>query len=268
VVDRALISRKTEGTAALFLGELKQELALGLRYRPVRATPVTPAVTVNITRELVRQFTPAGEEITGLRIYDAVGFAGAEHEFVAGWTARAGLEVRVWEEPGRRGQDATGGRLVMEKGGSLAERLFRADVSVNEEYRRFTVEGIFTAAFGEWRIRPRIRYGWGENLPVHLAFPLGGDDGFPGLHVGELRGDREALAGLIVTHPFIGPVLARVEAMTGRTASGGPAIPEGRWLFGVRAGLGLETSLGPVRVEYGRTRDDRDALFVRLGRWF
>jgi hypothetical protein len=56
--------------------------------------------------------------------------------------------------------------------------------------------------------------------------------------------------------------------MTGRTTVDGPAIPGGRWLLGIRAGVGLETSLGPVRLEYGRTRDDRDALFVRLGRWF
>jgi outer membrane translocation and assembly module TamA len=37
---------------------------------------------------------------------------------------------------------------------------------------------------------------------------------------------------------------------------------------GVRAGIGAETPVGPLRFEYGRATGDRDALFVRLGRWF
>jgi hypothetical protein len=49
--------------------------------------------------------------------------------------ARAGLEGRTWEEPDRRAQHAFGGRLVVEKGGRLAERLFRADIALNGALR-------------------------------------------------------------------------------------------------------------------------------------
>ena len=37
---------------------------------------------------------------------------------------------------------------------------------------------------------------------------------------------------------------------------------------GVRAGLGAETPVGPVRFEYGYGTEDRGAVYVRLGRWF
>ncbi len=164
-VDHALINRRTEGTAALYLGELRQEAAFGFRYRPLRQTPFEPTLLAEAGRELVRQFTPAGEELTGIRIHEGRGLAGVERLFTHGWLAQAGVEGRTWEEPGRRGQHALGGRLVVEKGGRLAERLFRGDVALNGVYRRITIEGTATAAFGKWRIRPRVRYGWGENLP-------------------------------------------------------------------------------------------------------
>ena len=43
--------------------------------------------------------------------------------------------------------------------------------------------------------------------------------------------------------------------------------PEG-WLGGIRAGIGLETAVGPVRLEYGVASNGRDQLFVRIGKWF
>jgi outer membrane translocation and assembly module TamA len=45
-------------------------------------------------------------------------------------------------------------------------------------------------------------------------------------------------------------------------------FPGGEWSAGVRAGLGAETPVGPVRFEYGLALRGRDALFVRIGRWF
>ena len=115
---------------------------------------------------------------------------------------------------------------------------------------------------------PGFRYGWGEDLAPQSSFALGGEEGFAGLHIGELRGDREVLVKLTATHPLLGGLQARAEFMSGRTAAGGAAVPSGNWLFGVRLGLGTTTPIGPIRVEYGRTRDRRGAAFVRLGRWF
>jgi hypothetical protein len=121
---------------------------------------------------------------------------------------------------------------------------------------------------GVIRLTPRLRLGWGNGLPLQLGFPLGGDDGFPGYHLGERRGDREAMAGLMFTVPVRGPLLARLELAAGGTDAHSPRFSGGGWTAGVRAGLGADTPVGPVRFEYGVALRGRGALFVRLGRWF
>ena len=151
------------------------------------------------------------------------------------------------------------------------------------------------AYIGSVRLEPRVRVGIGERLPVALTFPLGGDDGFPGLHLGERRGDREAFASLALSRAVAGPLRLRVVGAVGRTAVGstpttliGPRSAEedgivtnddlvrrssgvfsrGGWLTGARVGFGTDTPLGPVQVEYGWNDAGREALFLRVGRWF
>jgi hypothetical protein len=121
---------------------------------------------------------------------------------------------------------------------------------------------------GPIRLRPRVRLGWGEDLPLQATFPLGGDDGFPGLHIGELRGDREVFVDLLLTYPLKAPFVGRLEAAAGRSATGGDLIADDGWVGGARIGLGAETPVGPVRFEYGLATEGRSAFFVRLGRWF
>ena len=121
---------------------------------------------------------------------------------------------------------------------------------------------------GVVRLVPRVRLGWGEDLPLQLQFPLGGDEGFPGLHIGERRGSREAMLGAALSTPVLGPVLVRLELAVGRTAADGALLGADGWVGGARAGLGAETPVGPVRFEYGVALRGRGALFVRLGRWF
>ncbi|HSE45487.1 MAG TPA: hypothetical protein VLA89_09205, partial [Gemmatimonadales bacterium] len=121
---------------------------------------------------------------------------------------------------------------------------------------------------GPIRLIPRLRLGWGEDLPLQLTFPLGGSDGFPGLHIGERRGDRELMVDLAMRFPLKGPLEGRVEVATGRTAFGGSLLSGDGWVGGARAGIGTETPVGPVRFEYGYSTGDRGALLVRLGRWF
>ncbi len=91
---------------------------------------------------------------------------------------------------------------------------------------------------------------------------------FPGLHIGERRGDREAMISVLVSAPISGPLLARIELAGGRSGSGGPFLNSEGWVAGLRAGAGAETPFGPVRIEYGFATRGREALFVRLGRWF
>ena len=105
-------------------------------------------------------------------------------------------------------------------------------------------------------------------MPIQLSFPLGGNDGFPGLHIGERRGDRELMLDLLMTYPIRGPLVGRMEAGLGRSAQGGPLIKDSGWVAGARIGLGAETPVGPVRFEYGAVNEGRGTFFVRIGRWF
>jgi hypothetical protein len=143
----------------------------------------------------------------------------------------------------------------------------RADAVWSGIYRRVSLDATLFARLGQVEVFPRARIGWGEELPIHQAFPLGGVDGFPGLHLGERRGDREALLGLMLTAPVRGPLVARLEVAGGRTANGGALLADDRWIGGIRAGLGANTPVGPVRFEYGYNTEDRGAVFIRLGEW-
>jgi hypothetical protein len=84
-----------------------------------------------------------------------------------------------------------------------------------ELYQRAALETQLEGRLGVVRVLPRVRLGWGDDLPLQAGFPLGGDDGFPGLHLGERRGDREAMLGLMSSFPLKGPLLARVELAAG-----------------------------------------------------
>jgi hypothetical protein len=119
---------------------------------------------------------------------------------------------------------------------------------------------------GSLHLRPLIRLGWGEGLPFGLGFWPGGYDGFPGLRAGEARGDREAMAALDLTHPLVGKLSLRGLLAVGRTANGGPLLPDTSLLLGARFGLNLQTGFGLVRLEYGGATEGHRAFFVRLGR--
>jgi outer membrane translocation and assembly module TamA len=66
----------------------------------------------------------------------------------------------------------------------------------------------------------------------------------------------------------LGPLVMRVELAGGATAIGGDLLPREGWLAGARAGLGLDTPVGPIRAEYGYNSAHRGTLFIRVGRWF
>ena len=269
IVDRRFLGRALEGSGAIFLGELRRELALGVRRNyQIGRQLFNPAVIVRLANEDVRRFDGRGKEIGQGFTREGVGFVGIERPLAQGWDVAIGTEGRVWDEPGRASRSTAGGVARVTGSTRQRGRVLRAELQWTGMYQRAALEGVAAARLGIVRVSPRIRLGWGDGLPLQLGFPLGGDEGFPGYHLGERRGDREAMLGVLFTVPLKGPLLARVELAGGGTDAVSSRFAGGGWTAGVRAGVGAETPVGPMRFEYGLALRGRDALFVRLGRWF
>ncbi len=267
-VERRTFGLALEGSAALFLGELRNELYIGLRRNyQVGRQLMTPTLTARLATESIRRFDPDGNELDPDHTRDGTMFLGVERAFPDGWEASLGGMGEAWHEPA--GDHSTLGVTTgLMKVSPSGFRLAQAAFQWTGLYHRAAVDGECTIGLGALRIRPSFRWGWGEHLPLQASFPLGGDEGFPGLHIGELRGDREAMVRVLLTYTIRRPFVARAEVASGRSATGGSALSTAGWIFGGRAGFGADTPVGPVRFEYGVAKDGRSAFFVRLGQWF
>ena len=177
----------------------------------------------------------------------------------------AGGEAVAWRDGDSTEAHALGGVMQLRRTGRAGDREVEAGLTWTSTVRRASLAAAHPFALGLVTLRPYGRLGWGRRLPLQYTFALGGNDGFPGLHIGEVRGDREVALGARITYLIRGALLLLVEGATGRAEQQG--ISAG-WVFGGRAGLGAETPIGPVRFEYGRTTRGDAALVVRLGRWF
>jgi predicted acylesterase/phospholipase RssA len=269
LVDRRLLNRVIEGSGALLLGELRRELSLGLRRNyQVGRQLFNPTLTARFAHEDVRRFDADGEELPEGETREAVGFAGIERPLASGWDLALGAEGRTWDEPSRENRSTLGGVVRVTGATRQQGRVLLAEASWTGMYRRVAFDGMVTGRIGLVRLVPRLQLGWGSGLPLQLGFPRGGEDGFPGYHIGERRGRRVAMGSLLFVVPIKGPLLGRLELATGNTGAASPPFPGGGWTAGARAGVAAETPVGPVRFEYGMALRGRDAFLVRLGRWF
>ena len=106
------------------------------------------------------------------------------------------------------------------------------------------------------------------------TFSLGGLDGFAGLRLGELRGNEEGFASVLLRRRLTSIVKWRLELMAGGIARGEGFMPReagtlyGRMLAGVRAGFEAATPIGPIRIEEGFSDTGAHAALIRVGYWF
>lgn len=268
-VDRVVLGQRFETSFAVGLGELRQDAEVGLRTFAVAPRALLTAVTLGVANEDVRRFAADGDELPALTVRELNAFAGVEQPVGAGWLLTLGGRARVWGTDDV-GEEAVGGALRLgttDRGHPLRAE---GELEVMQDYTMARGSVGYRVPLGSHvGLTPWLRYGWGSReLPPHLTFGLGGFDGFPGLHIGERRGNREAYSGLTADLRLLGPVALRVEGALGQTAVDGPALPEGRWELGGRVGLGVETPVGPIRAAYGIARGGRKEFFVRLGEWF
>jgi len=267
-IDRGTVIPGLESSVTLSLAELRQELAIGFRREVLGPLIRRPFLTGFIARESVRRFTPGGALIEPERTREAKGMLGLEHRFGLEWRVSAAGLAHAWDAPGSNRTNALGGVLSLSSGPHYLPSGIWAEAAITHAYSRVEANARRAFPLAGFRFTPEIRFGWGRRLPLMTTFMLGGTDGFPGLNIGELRGDRELFASFNVARPLLGPVEVRLTAASGQTAFGGPTLPRGRWQAGGRIGLAAETPIGPIRVEYGVARDERNGFFVRLGDWF
>jgi NTE family protein len=267
-VDRRVFGVALEGSGAVFLDGFRKELYAGLRRKfQIARQLMDPTLTLRLATEDIRRFEADGDELADSETREALGFAGVERDLSNGWEVAVGIRGHAWSEPARDDLSTLGIAARAIRVSRTRGQVVHAEGVWSGVYQLARVEAEVLQRFGVVQFTPKVMLGWGDDLPIQLAFPLGGHDGFPGLHLGERRGDREAMAGLMFTAPLKGPLLGRVEFAAGRTASGGPLLSDDGWVGGVRAGIGADTPVGPVRFEYGYSTEDRGAVFVRLGDW-
>ncbi len=268
-VDRALFGRRLEGSISAGLGELRQDLDFGFRSGTIGNRRLRPVLSGQLLREQIRQFDSDGVQLRPVRVREGSAFAGIEQGLGGRWRIVAGVQGQTWHDALNGTRSSVGGTLRLSSGTVLPSPALQAEAEVMDRYRRFSLIGSTRIHLSpKVVLAPTVRYGWGRTLPLAQTFMLGGYEGFPGLLIGEFRGDREIYAALSASYSLTGPLVFRVEGAAGRTAVGGPAVPHGSWQLGARAGFAAETPIGSIRVEYGRARGGRDGMFVRLGEWF
>jgi hypothetical protein len=224
-----------------------------------------PGMRLRLGSEMLEEFGTDGRDVPpDTRAF--IVYADCQRALGGSWHLATGLRAYDWRTPGLpdRQDVETGLRLArLPPGYGLR---FFGDASWTPEYRRAVLHVERPFAVRGLQLRPFLRLAWGEELPFGLGFWPGGLDGFPGFRSGEGRGDREATAALDVIQPIWGKLSIRTLLAVGRTTQGGPLLPQGPWLAGVRAGFNLDTNWGLFRLEYGISGGSHHAFLIRLGR--
>jgi hypothetical protein len=223
-----------------------------------------PAMRVRLGMEALSGFGTDGRDLPS-DAHALTAYAECGRDLGRAWQVAGGLRAYAWRSPGAEDlHDVEASvRLTRAPPGEVLHLFL--DASWTTRYRRGVLHVERPISLAAWHVRPFLRLAWGDGLPFPLGFWPGGYDGFPGLHSGEARGDREVTLALDVVRPLVGRLSARAMLAAGRTSDGGPFFGQWPWLVGARAGLNLDTRLGLVRLEYGLATEDHRAFFIRVG---
>ncbi len=260
--------RGYEASTVMTLGRFRSDLsATLLRHFGVGRMSLMPLASAQVASEGVRRFTPDGRDFEKLPTREAKGFAGVEWARLGNWRVRAGGGLVFWRTPEDEDR-STAGLIVTARTEPGQWLRASGEITAMGDYRLARVELGTQSHHGALTLEPGARLGMGDRLPVQTTFEFGGVDGFPGLQVGERRGDREVTLQLQSAWQLRGPLALRMLVGAGRVATGGGLFDRANWLAGVRLGAGAETPIGPIALEYGFASNGRRAAFIRVGRWF
>ncbi len=275
-VDRTLFDGDAEGVGVVHLGTYEQDVDLFVRRRALVGKTYVPfAVEGEIKHEDVRLFSGDGE-LPSAETKEAIGFVGLKQDPRVGvWQGEIGLDARVWREPLRNTRGTFGLRASAFLAGSEYDMQSIVEALDFYDFQRGRMD-----LSKNWRlggdvdITARVRAGWGNRLPIQETFQLGGDDGFAGFRIGELRGSQEAFGSFLLRKRLNRLLHLRIEMMSGEVADGYGVLQrvqgttQGELFGGVRAGFEASTPVGPIRVEEGIANTGQRALFIRVGTWF
>jgi NTE family protein len=292
VLDRRVPVIKAEASGVLTLGRFSSHLDIGIRRQSLLGHPaLSPAFRLTITGERLRQFDTTGSELESDVFREALVRGGLERDLASSLHLIVGGEARTWHElklddRAPRNRQAIGPTLLVERSAAGEDNLARMELAWTTAYWRASLETRWTALIGGVRLDHRLRIGAGSTLPTAETFVLGGEEGFPGFHLGEHRGNREASTSLALSRPVSGQVRLKLTGAVGRTviATGqldsvlavsrgiqvgnGNIFGDGAWRAGLWVGLESPTPLGPVRIDYGWNDAGRGTLLFRIGNWF
>jgi len=186
-------------------------------------------------------------------------------------TVQTGALVRRWHGgliDSVRTRTPIGFALRIDQGEETRRQFGRLDLEWNQRYTRASGRFSLLTNTSLARFTSTIRAGaTSAESPYSAWFLLGGTDGFPGLNVRESIGTWTASYMLDAARPLFGPVNTQITAMTGTVSRSSGCAFGCKWLFGTRIGIGADSPIGPLRLQYGLATNGRRQWFARIGRW-
>jgi len=267
VFDRRLLGSTLEGSLLLSIGRFHHEgVGTLLAHADGGPSQLTPSLQIRAREENLRQFDADGLELPSLETDHVRATAGLELLLGTSWRVQVGGDLLRYGTATASKVTTTGGSLRilrMKSRGPLVD----GEVLATERFRLLRARVSWPTLHRGWSAVPAIRLGWGsDQLPPQWTVPLGGSDGFPGLHLGERRGANELFGNLRLGAAVLGPVEIRVAIAAGRTWAASDSATS--WIGGTRLGFGADTPAGPIELAYGVATTGRRAFYLRLGQWF
>ena len=264
-----------ESGGRLTLGARRQEGFVSLRRSDTDVRySVSPFALLMVGRENQPFFVegPSGPAKVDLQaVLEQLLQLGVDVPISRAWTVQTGALVRRWHgglADSARTPTPIGVALRVDHADETRRQFGRLDLEWNQRYRRASGRFSLLVRTPVARLTSTIRAGaTSVEAPYSAWFLLGGTEGFPGLNVRESIGTWTASYMLDAARHLYGPLNTQVTGMTGTVSRSADRAFGGTWLFGARVGIGADSPIGPIRLQYGLSTTGRRRWFARIGRW-